>query len=115
MPDAAVVWWRAQLRARLAAEREAVRPITVAQAIGLAACVGVIGAIFGATATWFQQTLGWMYQTLTGMTVPALPSLPEGMRALASSSALLVGAVVVFFIFASLAVYVAVRATESDA
>jgi hypothetical protein len=118
VPDASIVWWRAQLRARRVAELEAVRPITVAQAVGLAAFVGVLGAIFGATATWFQNALGWMRETLAGLSLPplpSLPSLPEGLRAFLSSSALLVGGLVLFFVIASLAVYVALRATESDA
>ena len=55
VPDAGLVWWRAQMRARAEAARTAVRPITVAQAVGFAAAVGVAGAIFGASATWFQS------------------------------------------------------------
>ena len=119
VPDASIVWWRAQLRARLAAEKEAVRPITIAQAIGLAAAVGVLGAIFGATATWFQETLRWMGATMrTAVSMPRLPSmpaLPEGTGAAFTQYALLLGGLVVFFVLASVAVYVAVRATESDA
>ena len=118
VPDASIVWWRAQLRARQAAEKEALRPITVALAVGLAAFVGVLGAVFGATADWFQDALGWMRQTLTSTalpSIPTLPTLPDGLRAFLSSSALVLGGLVLFFVIASLAVYVAVRATESDA
>ena len=119
VPDASIVWWRAQLRARQAAEKEAVRPITVAQAVGLAAIVGVGGAIFGATATWFQNALGWIGRALTdGVTLPTLPSapaVPDGVRVMVSNYAMLFGALVVFFVLASIAGYVAVRATESDA
>jgi hypothetical protein len=120
VPDAAIVWWRAQLRARQAAAKEAVRPITVAQAIGFAAAVGVAGAIFGATATWFQATLRWMWGGLSGVaTLPSLPawpslSLPDGLAALVATSGTLLGSVVLFVALASLAVYVAVRATETD-
>jgi hypothetical protein len=118
VPDASIVWWRAQLRARLAAEKEAVRPITVAQAIGFAACVGVVGAVFGATATWFQETLRWMRDALGTsigvLELPSLPSLPEGTRAAITQFGLLFAGLVAFLLLASLAVYVAVRATEKE-
>jgi hypothetical protein len=120
VPDATIVWWRAQLRSRIEAEKEAVRPITVAQAIGLAAAVGVVGAIFGATATWFQNTLGWLGRTLRAMVAwipawPSLPALPDGLAPTLAGYAWIVGLVVLFVLAASVAVYVAVRATESDA
>jgi hypothetical protein len=115
VPDASIVWWRAQLRARLAAEKEAVRPITVAQAIGLAACVGVVGAIFGATATWFQETLRWMATALTAsISMPSLPALPEGAWATLTQFGRLFAGLIAFFVLASVAVYVAVRATERE-
>ena len=114
--EASIVWWRAQLRARQAATREVVRPITIAQAIGFAAAVGVLGAIFGATATWFQETLRWMGGAVrSSISMPALPAAPEGLAATLSGYAFLAGALMIFFALASLAVYVAVRATESDA
>src|SRR3954453_5394093 len=48
VPDSAIVWWKSQLRARQDAERLAVRPITVAQAVAFATAIGVMGAVFGA-------------------------------------------------------------------
>ena len=117
VPDATIVWWRAQLRARMEAEKEAVRPISVAQAIGLAAAVGVVGAIFGATATWFQDTLGWMGRTIRAMVAwipgrPSLPSMPEGLGTTLASYAWVVALLILFVLLASVAVYAAVRATE---
>jgi hypothetical protein len=78
VPDAGLVWWRAQLRARQDAARAAVRPITVAQLVAVAVAVGVLGAIFGATATWFQQglrTLGGLMTSIASWTLPELPQL----------------------------------------
>lgn len=119
VPDAAIVWWRAQLRARQAATREVVRPITIAQAIGLAAIVGVAGAVFGATAQWFQATLQWMGRTIAGavtvLPVPSMPSVPDNLGALLSGYVLFFVGIAGFFALASLAIYVAVRATERDA
>lgn len=39
IPSSAVMWWRAQMRARQEAAREAARPITVAQIVGSASAV----------------------------------------------------------------------------
>jgi hypothetical protein len=57
LPGAGAVWWRAQVRARHEAARDVVRPISVAQAFGLAAVAAVLGAVFGGTADWFQRGL----------------------------------------------------------
>lgn len=118
VPDASIVWWRAQLRARHEAAREAMRPITVAQAIGLAAAVGGLGAIFGATATWFQETLRGIWGVVTAVwpsSPPSLPSLslPDALSAPLAAYGAVLGGVVLFVMLASLAVYVALRATEN--
>jgi hypothetical protein len=57
LPDAGLVWWRAQVRARREAERAAMRPITAAQLVAAAFGMGAAGAVFGATAEWFQAWL----------------------------------------------------------
>ena len=57
VPDASLVWWRAQMRARREAVEAAGRPISVLQAIAFACAVGLMGACFGATSTWFQAVL----------------------------------------------------------
>ena len=57
LPSAGTVWWRAQIRARQDAVREVARPITIAQAIGFAACIGFVVAVFGATTGWFRSLL----------------------------------------------------------
>jgi hypothetical protein len=57
VPDSGRVWWVAQRRARREAARTAGRPITVAQVLAFACAVGLLGACFGATSTWFQSAL----------------------------------------------------------
>jgi|SRR5579864_585719 hypothetical protein len=57
VPDSGRVWWQAQLRARREAAEAAGRPITAVQVIAFACAVGVLGACFGATSTWFQAAL----------------------------------------------------------
>jgi hypothetical protein len=57
VPDSGRVWWLAQLRARREAAEAAGRPITAVQVIAFACAVGLLGACFGATSTWFQSAL----------------------------------------------------------
>jgi hypothetical protein len=57
LPDSGRVWWLAQMRARREAAKEAGRPITVAQVLSFACAMGLLGACFGATSTWFQGAL----------------------------------------------------------
>jgi hypothetical protein len=60
IPSSAVMWWRAQMRARQEAAREAARPITVAQAIATV-CVVVLLA---ATATMMWP---WLSSLMPGL------------------------------------------------
>jgi hypothetical protein len=45
IPSSAVMWWRAQMRARQEAAREATRPITVAQVVGSLCALGLAAAL----------------------------------------------------------------------
>lgn len=80
LPSAGTVWWRAQLRARQEAARDVVRPITFVQAVALAMFAGVGGAVFGATASWFQKALGLLgrafSQVASSIRLPSV-SLPD--------------------------------------
>jgi hypothetical protein len=110
LPDSAVVWLRAQMRARIEDERTAARPITVVQAIGFAASVGVIGAVFGATATWFQGALGWAWASVKALLSVQPPSVPQSVVSLlATHGLLLAGAIAACVLLAPLAVYLTVR------
>jgi hypothetical protein len=60
IPSSAVMWWRAQMRARQEAAREAARPITVAQAIATVSVVVLIAA--SATILW-----PWLSTLVAGM------------------------------------------------
>jgi hypothetical protein len=60
VPDSGRVWWLAQLRARREAAETAGRPISAAQVVAFACAIGLLGACFGATSTWFQSALRWM-------------------------------------------------------
>ena len=89
LPSAGTVWWRAQLRARQEAARDAVRPMTAAHALGLAALFAAGGAVFGASAQWFQAGLrsfkAGIVNVFARIELPSL-SLPSGETALWSTS-----------------------------
>jgi hypothetical protein len=69
VPDSGRVWWLAQLRERREAAETAGRPISAAQVVAFACAVGLLGACFGATSTWFQSALRWIASSLPSATV----------------------------------------------
>jgi hypothetical protein len=79
LPSSGTVWWRAQIRARQDAAKEVVRPITAAQALGLAALFGMVGAVFGASAQWFQMAVRWFARGVSAVgesiRIPSLPAM----------------------------------------
>jgi hypothetical protein len=75
VPDSGRVWRLAQMRARREAAVAAGRPITAAQVIAFTCAVGLLGACFGSTSTWFQSTLGKIASAVAGMNLrEMLPS-----------------------------------------
>jgi hypothetical protein len=70
VPDAAVVWGRAQLRAREEAARRAAQPLHLAHGLAFAALLGLGAAWWGLGAPWLTSWWGW----LSGM-VPDLRAL----------------------------------------
>jgi hypothetical protein len=58
IPSSAVMWWRAQMRARQEAAREAARPITVAQVVALVTLVAVSVGAFIALSPWLAGVVG---------------------------------------------------------
>ena len=63
VPSAAVVWWRAQMRARQEAARTVTRPITVVQGLAIACAAGVALGLAGFAIAWLRDAaasmLGW--------------------------------------------------------
>ena len=112
LPGAGLVWWRAQMRARQDAARLAVRPISVAQALAFAGTVGVLGALFGATATWFQQGVHWFgaaFTTAIGVV------RPEWALGVVTDHSLALGLTVMGTIVGLGVIYGLVRLTEREA
>jgi hypothetical protein len=104
LPDSGRVWWLAQLRARREAAEAAGRPITAAQVIAFACAVGLLGACFGATSTWFQSALGWIGSSVAAFDVKAF--LPSATALVAGHGVLVIAGAAVLFLVPT-AVYLA--------
>jgi hypothetical protein len=104
LPDSGRVWWLAQLRARREAAEAAGRPITAAQVIAFACAVGLLGACFGATSTWFQSALGWIASSVAAFDMKAF--LPTAAALLAGHGVLVIAVAAVLFLVPT-AVYLA--------
>lgn len=104
LPDASRVWWRAQLRARREAVQTAGRPITAVQLIAFACAVGLLGACFGATSTWFQSALKRIASNAAGFDGAAF--LAATSTLFAEHGVLVIGLVALVFLVPT-AVYVA--------
>ena len=101
VPSSAVVWWRAQIRAREEAAAVAAKPLTVVQALA-----GVIGLALGAAA--FAALYPWMASAFVGLRaaaaglmsidLPRLAAIPQTwiLAAAAAGAALLLTMLAVF-------------------
>jgi predicted anti-sigma-YlaC factor YlaD len=96
VPDSGVVWWRAQLRARREAAEAAGHPITAAQCLAFASAVGLLGACFGATSSWFQSAFRSIVSHLGGL--GAKTFFGSAIMMLAQHGALALGAAAMLFL-----------------
>jgi hypothetical protein len=102
-PTAAVVWWRAQMRARQEAASRAARPITIVQGVAVACAIGLAAAVAGSALDWLQGPLTWLsaWRGAIGVSAADLAAIDLTSRSLALPLALIVVSLVV----APLAVY----------
>ena len=68
-PSAAIVWWRAQMRARQEAARLADKPIAVVHALAIAAGVGVMLAALGYAVGAVKGSWDWVAATLPSISL----------------------------------------------
>jgi hypothetical protein len=59
-PSSAVVWWRAQMRARQEAARAVERPLTVVHMLAIACAAGLLVSVVGMAFTGVKGSLGWL-------------------------------------------------------
>ena len=102
LPSSGAMWWRAQMRARQEAVREASRPVTIAHIVGFACVIAIAGIAVAwlspVVRTWFGE---WSWQ-LSGLT------MPEIRGGLLSQSWLVLLMALVWLVLAPLAIYFAV-------
>jgi hypothetical protein len=110
LPDASAVWLKAQIRARAEAMRMAERPISVAQAVGFAAAVGVLGALLGASSPWLRSALDWMGRGFARLDPRAL-ELSPALWGLALEHAGFAAAILVTLVTMPIVVYWVTRET----
>jgi hypothetical protein len=58
-PSSAIVWWRAQMRARQEAAHAADRPITVVQGLAIACAAGLLLGLTGSVTASVRGWTGW--------------------------------------------------------
>jgi predicted anti-sigma-YlaC factor YlaD len=59
-PSSAIVWWRAQMRARREAADAADRPITVIQGLAIACAAGLLLGLMGSVVASVRGWSGWI-------------------------------------------------------
>ena len=106
-PSSAIVWWRAQMRARQEAALAASRPITIVHALAIAAGAGLMLSVIGYALAGVKGSAGWLaevYQSIAAAAAP-LAALDLTSRWITiSMTAMLISALVAsvaaYFIFA---------------
>jgi hypothetical protein len=105
-PSSAIVWWRAQMRARQEAAQLAEKPITIVHALAVAAGIGLMLSVVGYAIAGVKGSLGWL--TGLGQSIAAAAvALPIDVTSRWMSVALtatlvsaLIASIAVYFIFA---------------
>jgi hypothetical protein len=103
-PSSAIVWWRAQLRARQEGAKAAERPLTIVHGVAIASGVGLLLSVVGMATTGLTGSAGWLaglYQAVAAGTGP-LAALDLTSRWIA----LPMTAVLISALVASIAAYV---------
>ena len=106
-PSSAIVWWRAQMRARQEAALAANRPITIVHALAIAAGGGLMLSVIGYALAGVKGSSGWLtdvYQSLAAAAAPlAAVDLTSRWITISMTAMLisvLVASVAAYFIFA---------------
>ena len=73
-PSSAIVWWRAQTRARREAAQLAEKPIAIVHGIAVACGVGVAVSLLGIVIAGMRGSLAWLKGAFDTVTA-ALPSV----------------------------------------
>ena len=77
-PSSAIVWWRAQMRARQEAAQMVERPLTIVHALAISCGIGVLAALVGTMVAGVKGSLAWV----TGIYQSAAASAPAAIASI---------------------------------
>jgi hypothetical protein len=72
-PSSAIVWWRAQMRARQEAARAADRPINIVHALAIACGAGLALSLIGTAIAGVRGSSGWLVEVYRSLATTAAP------------------------------------------
>ena len=72
-PSSAIVWWRAQMRARQEAARAAERPITIVHGLAIASGAGLALSFIGTAVAGVRGSSGWVRDVYHSLATAAAP------------------------------------------
>ena len=72
-PSSAIVWWRAQMRARQEAARAAERPITIVHGLAIACGAGIALSLIGTAIAAVRGSSGWLVDVYRSLSTAAAP------------------------------------------
>lgn len=104
-PSSAIVWWRAQMRARQEAARLAEKPITIVHALSIAAGAGLMLSVMGYAFAGVKGSGRWLagiwqsIAAIAGAISPDVPSRWVSLGLTAMLISILVASVAAYFIF----------------
>jgi hypothetical protein len=70
-PSSAIVWWRAQMRARQEAAQIADRPITIVHGLAIASGAGLMMGLLGYATGGLKGSLAWLTATYQSLAAAA--------------------------------------------
>lgn len=110
VPTSAIVWWRAQRRARQEAAEVAARPITVLQWLSAACAAGLMAGAIGYVSPAMRQPLSDAWAMVSGVVASdalALPAVPWIEIVVSPAGAAAAIGVTMALVLAPLAIYLA--------
>ena len=72
-PSSAIVWWRAQMRARQEAARAAGRPISIVHGFAIACAAGLALSLIGSAMAGVRGSSGWLVDVYRSFSTTAAP------------------------------------------
>jgi hypothetical protein len=72
-PSSAIVWWRAQMRARQEAARAADRPISIVHGFAIACAAGLALSLIGSAIAGVRGSSGWLVDVYRSFSTTAAP------------------------------------------